>query len=162
MFILIPYHFVMSARRELEVGDCGPVQELLAGAPGGAPPAGAIYLKVWWLGLLLVCAAVMSPVMLAHLFENLKAGPHMNLFMQLVEWRVIVYLALALEGLLWYQGRLNEVRRLMPRARVLTTSQAGGAGVPAPSMKKEYSPRPADRKRQPDSVLEIGNVLVGA
>lgn len=111
VFLIIPFHFVLSLQREMQAGRHKFVFDLLTGERRGSAPRGAIYLKVWWLGLFLFVATVSSPVVVAHLFENLKPGPHVNLFMQLVEWRVLTYLALGLECLLWYYRRLNEIKR---------------------------------------------------
>jgi hypothetical protein len=77
---------------------------------------------VWWLGLFLFVAAVLSPIMVAHLFENLKPNPHINLFMQLVEWRVLTYLVLGLECLLWYYRSLNDLKRECLEATLATES----------------------------------------
>jgi hypothetical protein len=46
-----------------------------------------------------------------HLFENLSASPHMNLFMGLVMARVVVWLGLAAVALTWYAMMLNDLKR---------------------------------------------------
>ena len=76
-------------------------------------PKGTVYLKVWWLGVLLIIATVLSPILIAHLFENLKPHLNMNLFMQLVLWRTLLYLLLAMECLLWYSLSLNRLKLLV-------------------------------------------------
>jgi hypothetical protein len=46
-----------------------------------------------------------------HMFENLKASSHMNLFMWLVMARVVTWLGLATVALAWYAMMLNELKR---------------------------------------------------
>jgi hypothetical protein len=111
MFLIIPFHFVLSLQQKLQSGRHELVLDVLAVGRLSAVPDGAIYLRVWWLGLFLFVAAVLAPIVVGHLFENLKPNPRLNLFTQLVAWRVLIYLALGLEGLLWYYHRLNEMRR---------------------------------------------------
>jgi DNA-binding winged helix-turn-helix (wHTH) protein len=111
MFLIIPFHFVLSLEKEAGAGRGDPVLNLLAGERRGVVPRGAIYLKVWWLGFLLLVIAVISPVLMAHLFDNLKPHLYMNFFMQLALWRLIIYLTLGMECLLWYYGALNKIRR---------------------------------------------------
>lgn len=111
VFLIIPFHFVLALQKELQAGRSDVVLNLLAGERRSVAPRGAIYLKVWWLGLFLFVVAVISPALTAHLFDNLKPHLHMNFFMQLVLWRILIYLVLGLECLLWYYWSLNRIRR---------------------------------------------------
>lgn len=110
-FVIIPFHLVVSLRRELRIGHHQRVAELLRGKRSSAPPAGAFYLRVWLLATLFLGAAVLALGLTAHLFENLKPGPHMNMFMQLAQWRLIIFFLLGAECLAWYYHSLNEIRR---------------------------------------------------
>jgi len=102
---------VLAIQKELQAGERSFVLGLLVGERRSPVPRGAIYLRVWWLGFFLFVVAVISPALTAHLFDNLKPSPYINLFMQLVQWRLLLYLALALECLLWYYRFLNEIKR---------------------------------------------------
>ncbi len=125
VFLVIPFHFVVSTRRESEEGDSRPVLDLLTGGRWGAAPEGSIYIRVWWLGLLLFGALIFSLAATSHLFENLKPGAYMNLFMQLVQFRLVLYFALGLECLFWYQWSLNEIKREHLGADFAVNSTAG-------------------------------------
>lgn len=109
-FLIIPFHFVHVLQNEARAGESRMVGRLLSGGRRASIPTGAIYLRVWWLGLLLIVLALLSPALMSHLFENLKPAPYMNLFIQLVEWRVLLYLGLATECLLWYYSSLNAIK----------------------------------------------------
>lgn len=111
IFLIIPFHFVLTLQKEMQAGRGGLVVDLLTGERRSVVPRGTIYLKVWWLGFFLLVVAVISPALIAHLFDNLKPQFHMNLFMQLALWRMVIYLALGLECLLWYYWSLNRIRR---------------------------------------------------
>lgn len=111
IFMIIPGHLVVSLRRELRNGNQQFVANLLRGKRSSAPPAGAYYLRVRWLGVALLGTAVLGLGLTAHLFENLKLGPHMNLFMHLAYWRLVIFFLLGAECLAWYYHSLNEIRR---------------------------------------------------
>jgi hypothetical protein len=113
IFLIIPFHLVISLQREVLGGRDGSVLDLLNGRQQVIMPKGTVYLKVWWLGVLLIIATVLSPILIAHLFENLKPHLNMNLFMQLVLWRTLLYLLLAMECLLWYSLSLNRLKLLV-------------------------------------------------
>jgi DNA-binding winged helix-turn-helix (wHTH) protein len=113
VFLIIPFHLVISLQREVLAGRVDSVLGLLNGGRQVIMPKGTVYLKVWWLGVLLIIVTVLSPILIAHLFENLKPHFNMNLFMQLVMWRTLLYLLLAMESLLWYSLSLNKLKRLL-------------------------------------------------
>lgn len=58
--------------------------------------------KLSFLGILLVLALPASALMSYYLFERLRPGAGMNLFMQLVLWRLILSGVLGFECLAWY------------------------------------------------------------
>ena len=111
IFLVLPFHFIVSMQREMRAGRHRFVLALVTGKRWSVAPRGAIYLKVWALGLILAGAAIVSLALTAHLLENLKPGIYMNLFIQLVEWRFLLYFALGLECLLWYYRSVNEIKR---------------------------------------------------
>ena len=110
VFIVLPFHFVASVRKQLEAGHHHSVLALLNETPEAVAPSGAIYVRAWWLSLLLCAAAVISLLFTNHLLDNLQPGAHKNLFTQLVMWRLLLYFALGLECLLWYYRYLNEIK----------------------------------------------------
>lgn len=67
---------------------------------------GLIISPLFLLGLTII-ALLASLLLTAHLFDNLKPSPHLNLFMQLVLWRWFLYFALCAECLIWYRASLN-------------------------------------------------------
>jgi DNA-binding winged helix-turn-helix (wHTH) protein len=111
VFMVLPYHFVLSIQRELREGKHRPVLDLLAGKRSSAAPAGAVYLRVWWLAVVLVAAASAALVAMAHMFESLKPNPHSGLFVQLAQWRFLLYVILGLECVVWYYWVLNGIKR---------------------------------------------------
>ena len=111
VFMVLPYHFVLSIQRELREGRYRPVLDLLADRRSSAAPAGAIYLRVWWLAVVLVAAASAALVAMAHMFESLKPNPHSGLFVQLAQWRFLLYVILGLECVVWYNWMLNGIKR---------------------------------------------------
>ena len=111
VFVVLPYHFVLSIQRELREGRHRPVLDLLAGRRSSAAPAGAVYLRVWWLAILLIAAASAALVAMAHMFESLKPNPHSGLFVQLAQWRFLLYVILGLECVVWYYWVLNGIKR---------------------------------------------------
>lgn len=111
VFMVLPYHFVLSIQRELREGRHRPVLDLLAGRRSSVAPAGAVYLRVWWLAVLLIAAASAALVAMAHMFESLKPNPHSGLFVQLAQWRFLLYVILGLECVVWYYWVLNGIKR---------------------------------------------------
>lgn len=91
IFLLLPFHFVASLHREMQSSKHRLVHNLLLGKRRSVAPGNAIYLKVWWLTVLLSGAAIISLVLTFYLLDNLKPGPYMNLFTQLTIWRVLLH-----------------------------------------------------------------------
>jgi DNA-binding winged helix-turn-helix (wHTH) protein len=110
-FLILPFHFVLSTQRDLQAGRRSLALAALFGKRVGATLGDAIYLRVGWLALALVVAALVSLGVLAHLFENLLPNMHINLFIQSVQWRTLLYFALGLECLAWYYYSLGRIRR---------------------------------------------------
>jgi DNA-binding winged helix-turn-helix (wHTH) protein len=111
IFIVLPFHFITSLHKQLAAGQQISVLALLSDRPEAVTPMGAIYVRTWWLGLLLCGAAVISLLSTNYLLDNLQPGQHKDLFTQLVMWRLLLYFALGLECLLWYYRALGEVKR---------------------------------------------------
>jgi DNA-binding winged helix-turn-helix (wHTH) protein len=111
LFMVLPYHFVLSIQKELREGRPRPVLDLLMGRRSSAAPAGAVYLRVWWLAVILIAAASAALVAMAHMFESLKPNPNSGLFVQLAQWRFLLYVILGLECVVWYNWVLNGIKR---------------------------------------------------
>jgi hypothetical protein len=111
VFLVIPYHFVVTLQRELREGRYRLGMALFMNERWSVVPGGSVYLRVWWLCLTLSGAFVVSLALTSHLFENLKPGTHSDLFVQLVQWRLVIYFTFGAECLLWYYHLLNEIKR---------------------------------------------------
>ncbi|HEX5702275.1 MAG TPA: transcriptional regulator [Pyrinomonadaceae bacterium] len=98
LFVVLPFHLIVAKESELLNGTW---RAGLEGHRYASP--GGVYLKTWWLaGILLgtFCVALLGT---AHLFENLRSNPNSGLFIQLAQWRFLLYFLLGLECILWYQ-----------------------------------------------------------
>jgi len=111
VYVLIPFHFVLAVQREVRNSQHTAVLFLLAGERNATAPRGAVYLRVWWLAIGLLAAALLSLVLTQDLFDHLKPNPYKNLFMELVLGRVLLYFATGLCCVLWYSRALNEIKR---------------------------------------------------
>ena len=110
-FLIVPFHFIVSAERHIERGQSDEILRLLTGNKLSASPRGTIYPHFWALASLLVVLAAFSLVMTSRLLDHLKPGPYMNLFTQLVYLRGILYFALGIECLIWYYRAIDEIKR---------------------------------------------------
>lgn len=111
LFMILPFHLVVALRKECLAGNRRLVMGVLKSRRLSAAPGGTVYLRVWWLGIILSVGAVLALALTGHLFENLKPGQYMNMFMQLAQWRLILFFVLGAECLLWYYRSLNEFKR---------------------------------------------------
>ena len=105
LFVVLPAHFIVSFERELKWrGSPEPAHKLQPAA------GGSVYLKTWWLAASLFATFCITLAANARLFENLQPSPNTGLFIQLSQWRFLLYFLLGLECVLWYhhsQRRLN-------------------------------------------------------
>jgi hypothetical protein len=83
---------------------------LLTGARPSGAPSGTLYLRTWFLMLLLTGMMTYSLIARAHLFDNLKAGPYMSLFQSLIHVRMVLYFGLAILCVGWYYRSLNDLK----------------------------------------------------
>jgi DNA-binding winged helix-turn-helix (wHTH) protein len=111
IFLIIPFNFIISLQREAHEGNHRFNHAVLTGRRWSIMPKGSIYLKVWWLVLLLSGLAILALALTAHLLENLKANLNMNLFTQLVLLRLLLFFTLGVECVIWYYLALNEIKR---------------------------------------------------
>lgn len=111
IFLLLPYIFVLSMQRELKEGRYSMVSRLLTGDKAAVPPRFTIYLKVRTLGILFVVIIMTALIMIAHLLDNLKPAPNVDLFQELVWVRFAFFILIAIEANVWYYLTLNEIKR---------------------------------------------------
>jgi len=107
-FVIGPFHFVLTLMHEIRAGRHQLVLDTLTSNKFTLAPKARLYLGS--LTLLIVLFAIRTSVDHVHLFDNLTPGPHMNLFIQLVYVRLILYFALALQCLIWFYRSLNELK----------------------------------------------------
>jgi hypothetical protein len=108
---VLPFHFVLSAQRELRNGRHRSLLDLLSREPRSVSPPGTLYVSVPVLVVYVAGIAVWSLVGVAFLFNNLRPGPYMNLFIALVLARVTIWLGMAAGGVYWYTMRLQDLKR---------------------------------------------------
>lgn len=111
LFLLPPFHFVLTMQRELLAGRHQMALRLLTGDPLGVTPRGASYPRITILVLCFVLFIVVSLYLHHNLMDKLRPDPHLNLFSGLIYARLFLYYALAAEGLAWYARALNELKR---------------------------------------------------
>jgi DNA-binding winged helix-turn-helix (wHTH) protein len=110
VFLLIPFHLVASLRHQLATNEFSSVRDLLLHKRRANSPRNAIYIRPRTLGFILLTAGIACLPGTYWLLENLKSGPYMNRFTQLVMCRLILYFGLGAECLLWYSRTLNEIK----------------------------------------------------
>jgi DNA-binding winged helix-turn-helix (wHTH) protein len=111
IFLVAPFHFVIAMECQLRGTDPVLAVNLLTGAKPSASPKGTVFLRTWFLMLLLTGMLVYSLIARAHLFDNLKADPNMGLFQTLIHVRMILYFGLAIFCLAWYYLALDGLKR---------------------------------------------------
>lgn len=110
VYVVNLFHTVIALEHEVISGRAKGVLSLLSGDRLSVAPLGAIYLKPRWLVILLLGVFVLALAMMAHLFDNLQPGEHMNLFTTFAFIRGGLYFALALECVVWYSHALNDIK----------------------------------------------------
>lgn len=116
LFLVLPSHYIVAAESGVIVRDWPGQLGLRDRIRFTAMQPGAIYLKTSWLVAIFVGTFLLAFVGSAHLFENLKPNPNMGLFIQLNQWRLLLYFLLGFECVLWYQhvqGGDGSDRKLM-------------------------------------------------
>ncbi len=107
VFVTVPFHFVISAQRELQRGNHRSIFSLLAEEKSSVSPRGALFLKVRQLGLLLAMVALLSIYLTTNLFDHLIHDIHTSRFMLLIQIRNFLYFSLGVEALVWYSRSLD-------------------------------------------------------
>jgi DNA-binding winged helix-turn-helix (wHTH) protein len=110
LFVVVPFNFISAAEREISRRPRCNVSRLLLGYSSGLPPKGTVYLKIPILIFFLLLLASVAMYAMVHLFNNLESAPYMNLYMQTIYTRWIVFFGLAVQSLTWYYRELNELK----------------------------------------------------
>jgi hypothetical protein len=111
-FLIIPFNFIVAAKREIERGAALEILRLLSGDRGSVSPRGSVYLKLHILVLVLSTLSVVAVSRMVHMFNHLEQSEYMNLYMLAVSIRWITYFGLAAVCLTWYYRELNEIKIL--------------------------------------------------
>lgn len=109
LFVVLPSHLIVANECELRNGIWRTGLELHRNSRSAASPVGVVYLRTWWLAGILLGTFCIALLGTAHLFENLRSSSNSGLFIQLAQWRFLLYFLLGLECVLWYeqaQGRI--------------------------------------------------------
>ena len=121
IFLILPLHFISSIENEVKNGRYRGVLDLLQGNKHAAVPRGAVYLRFWVLVCSLAIIAAILLITTAHLLENLKLDPNLNLFIELLYVKGILYLGMGLTCLTWYYLTLSSIKRVC-LARIVAPS----------------------------------------
>jgi DNA-binding winged helix-turn-helix (wHTH) protein len=108
-FVVMPFHFVTMIEGEARDHKTVLAARLSIENKATIATTRIPHPRLWLLTALLVMLALISVTMTAHLIDNLRPAPYMNLFVLLVYLRGILYFGLGIECLLWYWNALNEV-----------------------------------------------------
>jgi len=111
VFLLLPFHFVISIQKQLREGQYRLMFALLTGDRAGIPPRGAVFPKVWLLGAILAGIGLLSVYLTTNLFDHLAQSRYTALFMFLILLRTFAFFALGVECLMWYSRSLDELKR---------------------------------------------------
>jgi DNA-binding winged helix-turn-helix (wHTH) protein len=111
IFLVAPFNFVIGLERDVRDTNGFLSVNLLTGVKPSTSPPGTIFLRIWFLMLLLAGMMVYSLIARAHLFDNLKPGPYMGLFQTLIHVRMSLYFGLAILCLVWYYHSLEALKR---------------------------------------------------
>jgi len=101
LYLLLPWQEIASRERERRRGKDPRQKSSSVGQWSFS------VLRLPTLTVLLILTLFFSALMTNHLFESLQPRPQMNLFMQLVLWRLIVSGAFGCECLMWYARALR-------------------------------------------------------
>lgn len=111
LFLLPPFHFILTMQRELLAGRHRATLGLLTGERLSVPPRGVLFPRF---PVLVVCLSIVVLVSLYlhhNLMSHLRPDRYMNLFSGLIYARLFLYYALAGLGLAWYARALTELKR---------------------------------------------------
>ena len=110
-FLLLPSHFVFALQYESALNrpndEPGVTSEQLIRTIARR----TLYPRFWFLCLLLILFALIAITSTAHLLDHLKPGPYMNLFVELLYLRGILYFGLGTYCLVSYYRAINRAKK---------------------------------------------------
>jgi hypothetical protein len=125
-FVMPTFHFVVTMQREIQAGMHRAGFDLLTRSKMAVAPRGAPYLPLWLFCAVLVGGAIYSIVSSAHLLEALKSTTYSNLFVQTIQIRWLLFLALGAECCWWYYLSVQELKRECVTMGKLASQQPEG------------------------------------
>lgn len=102
LLIVLPRTIVIWLRTRIDTGDKRVTEGLNENKGSKLKIFNLILLSPFLLLFLILLTLLFSILATSHLFENLKPGQYLNLFIQLALLRNFLYFALAIECLIWY------------------------------------------------------------
>jgi DNA-binding winged helix-turn-helix (wHTH) protein len=123
LFVVLPSHLIAAKESVLLNGKWRTGLELHRNSRSAASVVGALYLRTWWLAVILLVTFCIALLGTAHLVENLKSSPNSGLFIQLAQWRLLLYFLLGLECVLWYQQAQRRISRQLQEEQKGAVSQ---------------------------------------
>lgn len=111
IYLLLPFHFVVSLQRELQLKRHEATLALLSGEKRSVTPRGTIYPRLWFLMILLIAIGLTIVPGAANLFDHLQPSPYQNLFTLSYYLRWGLQFALSLGCVIWFSRSLNELKR---------------------------------------------------
>ena len=111
IYLLLPFHFVVSLQRELQLKRHAATLALLSGEKRSVTPRGTIYPRLWFLTTLLIAIGLTIVPGASNLFDNLQPSPYQNLFTLSYYSRWGLQIALSLGCIIWFARSLNELKR---------------------------------------------------
>jgi DNA-binding winged helix-turn-helix (wHTH) protein/predicted secreted protein len=123
LFVVLPFHLIVARECEFPSGMYSRGLELPRNSRSTPRIAGVGFLRTWWLAAILLGAFCIALLGTAHLVENLQSNPNSGLFIQLAQWRFLLYFLLGLECILWYQHAQRRISRQLQRDQKAPVSQ---------------------------------------
>jgi DNA-binding winged helix-turn-helix (wHTH) protein len=121
IFVVLPAHLILAKECELASRKSRTGLELNRRSGSAASDSSVVFLRAWWLAGILLGTFCVALVGTAHLVENLHSSRNSGLFIELAQWRFLLYFLLGLECVLWYQqAQLRLSRQLQegPKGQV--------------------------------------------
>jgi Putative zinc-finger len=111
VYLVVPFHFILSVQGEILNGRYRMSFALLTGDRRAIGPRNAVFPPVWLLGAILAAVGMLSVYLTTNLFDHLERGPYTTIFMFLIQLRTFAYFALGMECLIWYSRSLDDLKR---------------------------------------------------
>jgi hypothetical protein len=108
---LVPFHFILSAQRELFEGKHRAISLVLKRDKSAAVPRGSIYLPTWFPLTLLIIQAYNLVTATFRFFDTIPPGGYRTFYFILWAISWFAFYALGVGWLAWYYWTLNELKR---------------------------------------------------